>query len=1267
VVPPRDLQHGDLIGERFEVIALAATGGMARVYRARDTRSGGDAAVKVLLESMHDEVERFEREADVLARLDHPGIVRYLARGRDPLGRPFLAMPWVEGETLAARLRRRGPLPFDEVTRIGAEMADALAAAHAAGIVHRDVKPSNVMLVADGRVMLVDFGVARIVELASELTQTNMFVGTPAYIAPEQARGDPDVGPAADLYSLGGVLYACITGEGPFRGENLVAMLAKVLLQPATRPRESRPDVPRDLEALVLSLLEKDPKDRPQNADDVARTLRGAESAPASIVPTARGISLAEARLCSMVFVGSGAAPGPASPPPAASTLAQRFGATFERLANGTLALRWVEGRGAVERALAAARCAIELRAAVPNAPIALATVRAGIDADEAVSGAIDRAARLLGGAALEPGVRLDATTAHLLGGRFDVRVDGEDRVLLGERDGDDDTRPVRGVATQCVGREAELAILDALLAGVEDDGAARVVAVVGEPGVGKTRLRQEWLRRQRVRERAPKVWFGRGDPLGAVSGYGLLAQALRRAMGVRDDEPTEVRQARVLWTVSEALAADDARSDDVVTFLSELIGAGLSDDTRPALAAARSDPGLMGEHLRSALLELLRGTSDKRPLVIVLEDPQPGDVGSLRLLDAVLGLGDELPVLLAVFARPSLESSMPGLWAERRMQRIVLEPLSTKASERLVRMTLGPGADGADVTRIVTLAGGNAFFLEELARTRSAGGAVRLPDSMLAVIESRFDDLAAQDRRVLRAASVFGQPVCVSAVERVVGGDAAVIRSALARLEDRDIVAEQGDGRYLGQSEFAFRHALVRDAAYATLIDEDRRRAHHAAADWLEERGESDPGLVAWHLELGGEGERAATRYCDAVTQMIGAGAFSQAIGVAERALALTNMSETHAWLSFAISEAAFWGGDNERCARAAEDGMAAAGEATEVFGLCLARRVQMSTRMGDDRTDELLARAVEHVSEKVDTEGIARVAATIGTAAVLSGRRAIAQRMIALVSEPQFIERASVGDRALLYQLLAFAEIDDLELRCDYFEKSAAACEASGRSRGTLLQRINAATVRGLMGQFDHAERALRALEKDADKSGVRFLATVAREELGQVLARRGQWAEARDLCGTAADEFHAQNNQGAEAVARASLSQALLGLGEIDAALEQARRSVKAAAARADARAIGNAAMAEALLAKDLAREALDAATAAMAAWGEGVSSGWESTVRLAHIRALRAVGRDEWRGAQRDARASIERRAARMRDESARRAFLAQRENMVILTD
>ncbi|HEX8703930.1 MAG TPA: serine/threonine-protein kinase, partial [Myxococcaceae bacterium] len=258
------LSLGTLVAGRFAVRRMAGRGGMGLVYEAQDTQSGRTVALKLMNGAGDSEaVRRFTREARVLAELDHPGIVAYVAHGETEDGQPFLVMEWLEGEDLSQRLARQ-PLSFSEVLLVQRLVAEVLAAAHSKGIIHRDIKPSNLFL-CGGKVeslKLLDFGLARVEASSQPITGSKMMLGTPGYMAPEQVSNQEDITPAADIFSLGCVLYECLSGQPPFRAPHMAAVLAKILYTDPVPLRALRPELPIALQELVNRMLAKDPARR---------------------------------------------------------------------------------------------------------------------------------------------------------------------------------------------------------------------------------------------------------------------------------------------------------------------------------------------------------------------------------------------------------------------------------------------------------------------------------------------------------------------------------------------------------------------------------------------------------------------------------------------------------------------------------------------------------------------------------------------------------------------------------------------------------------------------------------------------------------------------------------------------------------------------------------------------------------------------------------------------------------------------------------------
>ncbi len=267
----RDDAGRELFGD-YVLLEPLGRGGMASVWKAE--RDGEVCALKRPLYAFLEErefLDRFVREADIGHTLHHPNVIRILDHG-EVEGVPFIAMELLPGETLQARLERHGPLPPEEAAQVIVQIAEALDYAHSKGVVHRDLKPSNVMLLSDGDVKVMDFGIARARRFEG-LTVTGAFLGSPDYIAPEAIEGG-ETDARSDLYSLGVTFYETLTGRRPFAGDTPFAVLRMHLTQPPPRPSTLRPDVPPELERLVLRLLAKAPSERFATAEDLVRALR---------------------------------------------------------------------------------------------------------------------------------------------------------------------------------------------------------------------------------------------------------------------------------------------------------------------------------------------------------------------------------------------------------------------------------------------------------------------------------------------------------------------------------------------------------------------------------------------------------------------------------------------------------------------------------------------------------------------------------------------------------------------------------------------------------------------------------------------------------------------------------------------------------------------------------------------------------------------------------------------------------------------------------
>jgi len=550
--------------ERYEILSVLGRGGMGVVYRARDRASDAVMAIKVLLELRASAAERFEREAAVLSALDHPGIVRYGAHGVTDTGEPYLAMEWLDGENLAARLER-GALTVDETLTLATQVSGALAAAHARGVVHRDLKPSNLFLVDRdiGQVKVLDFGIAQLGG-ATRMTNTGALIGTPGYMAPEQARNGASLTPAADIFALGCVLFEALAGRPAFEGHNAMALLAKLIFDEAPLLAAHCPDVPPALATLIARMLAKDPTARPADGRalraelSVSSGLGALGGAPAAVTASLgrhHALTEAEQRVVSVVMIHPDAegalAPGAGSLPAEVRRAAEDAAGRIEHLADGSIAVAF-GGAGVVkDQVTLAARFALVVQASLPSASIALATGRRTPRDTPLLGEVIERAAQGIererrAPAAGPPSVAIDETTAALLDARFEWREGAAGPVLFAEREAAATARRLLGKPMPCVGRERELAMLESAFDFCVKERSTQVFLVTAPAGVGKSRLAHELTQAIQRRSPSPAIWVGRGDSMRAGSSLHLVGHALCSALGMRRGDPIEARRGQL-------------------------------------------------------------------------------------------------------------------------------------------------------------------------------------------------------------------------------------------------------------------------------------------------------------------------------------------------------------------------------------------------------------------------------------------------------------------------------------------------------------------------------------------------------------------------------------------------------------------------------------------------------------------------------------------------------------------------------------------------
>jgi hypothetical protein len=798
------------------------------VYQAIDRQTGAVVALKVLHVRTATESARFDQEARLLAELSHPGIVRYFDRGTAPHGSPFIAMEWLEGETLEERLSR-GSLGPAAVAHLASPVLEALAAAHQRGVVHRDIKPSNVFLVGwkltDTRIL--DFGIARRVFDPKRFTRKGSTVGTPLYAAPEQARGRHDVDGRADIFSLGCVLYEALTGEPPFTGDDATEVMQKVCAGMVAPLSSRRPNIPPELERIIHRMLQPDPGARPLSASALAGEFRAlaqrlgdlgeetASSKPPSPLLRPNSISESEERtLCAMLIslarrpVADGTrravrdrrlGPHGAFPWQAASKTAEvkddspervaalenairALGGEMDRLIDRTLLATAPAVGTAREQAMQIARAALLLREMEPDAKIAIGSGRAAFMARVPVGRLMDSLPALMQGQQAGT-IRVDQTTRRLLPGRFVVGDADGVALLFAEAGGAGPERPhgVGGQVSPLLGRERELDLLISLRKECVRERVARAALVVGGSGTGKTRLAREFL--SLAAEPLENIIRCTGTLVRPGSDFAMLAPLLAAAgIQTQGREAAEVKREFVHW---------------------------------------------------------LRGRCTAGAPIVVLEDLQWADAASVQVMDDVLGHFSDQPLLILALGRPEVEERFPGLWGERMVEYLRLASLPRKAGQSLLRSRVPPLPAEAE-NFVLDRWEGNPMFLEQMADALAAGHS-GVPDVVLAAVEARFDCLSPEARRVLRAASLYGDKFFSTEALVAVLGEASwrEMGEWLENLVMRDLVQRQADGTEVA---YRVRNKLVREAAYRMLTSADRVLGRRLARAWLEGAGRTLP-----------------------------------------------------------------------------------------------------------------------------------------------------------------------------------------------------------------------------------------------------------------------------------------------------------------------------------------------------------------------------------------------------------------------------------------
>jgi tetratricopeptide (TPR) repeat protein len=1079
-------------------------------------------------------------------------------------------------------------------------------------------------------------------------------------MSPEQARRDV-ASPSSDIFSLGLVLFECLTGRRCFEGTDLFEVLARIVIDEVPRTSDVREGLPDHFDQLIARMTQKDPTVRPSADEvvgDIEALLRRDAVAAASVRPT---ITSAERRLLAVVVAS---APGTTDLPAQgdATTItdlprrsepladvARRLGAKLDMLRDGSVLAVVGGGTEPAELCSRAARLAIEMQRLLGDAPIAVATGRAASGQREAVRELITRAATLI--ARRAPGISLDDVTEALLPAHFRF----EFGVLRGERDLVEPT-PLLGRRTTFLGRDRELAVLRGLFDECKQESIPRAVLVTGAAGIGKSRIASELLAGLRRDRLEVELLVGAGDPIGAAP-FGLLSRATQGVLGVLDGDSTTVRRRKVAEHVARHVDKKDR--ERIAELLAELIGGG-SSAVAPQASIDAWDPIVLGDRMRVAWQDWVAAIAASRPVVLLLDDLHWGDLATVKVVDLALRNLSDRPLFVLALARPEVRKRFPDLWSGRDIQQVHLSGLRARACSTLVREALGETISPQEVAELVERTGGNPFFLEETIRA-SARGDVEAPESVLATVQMRLEELPEEGRRVLRAASVFGTRFWVSGVRTLLGKNNEP-GEWLKVLADGELVQPSEESAYAGHEEFVFRHALVRDAAYALLVDNDRALGHRLAGDWLERVGSNDPAVLAEHFSIGGAPSRAAIWYQRAAQRALEGDDLSLVLDYVERARACDPDDETIGSLHLLEAHALWVRGsyaDGERAASAAMQSFATG--ATDWFRAARLA-VYCALHASNFPVLELRIADIRHAQAAPGAEKD-RLTALFAATEMMYFRGSVEEGDLLLKEATERFEltTASPGVTAALLaaRTIRAAVCGDLEESLHAAQAATNYYLAAGDVRGAGFAKANLGHAYKCLGDLARsAETSTESLSLVRATGGDVLVAVV---NLGEVQARLGRGETAiRMLQGQI--ERLASVSTPQTVLVRTTLAFAYARVGRLSEAEAEAREAVTGFADDPSGQGEALAVLADVLLRADRPAEALVSADRAITLMNtHHVTLFHEGLLRLVRVAALLKLGNEaEADRALHEAKDRITTAAAKIQDPDLRSSFLTKLE-------
>ena len=895
------LEPNSVIANRYRVVSRLGSGGEGQVYRAVDTMLEVDVAIKFLHRNRTRNTALLANEVRLARQIVHPAVCRVYDIASSKYG-DFSTMEYIEGDDLRTVLRRFGRLSVERVIRIGCEICDGLDAAHSKGVLHRDLKPSNIMIDLQGQVRIMDFGLA-IGDGPQAQPRTRAGMGTPPYMAPEQWQMQA-VTAKTDLYALGLTLYELLTNRRVFRADSLPALKYEVLNNTPPPPSRILPNVGTGLDQVIMRLIEKDPDKRPDSAQEVVESLRKRSQAHIERLDSdhfvsgqraeRRQISVMVCHLLNAMEIGQQLEP---------EDLFEVIRG-FEELQDHTV--HEFSGSGVrrttdmhlgyfglphahendPERAVRTAmsllgKCAhyngqlsrrfgvkLAVAISVHTGPVVVGDT-GGIDSGywKIVGDTIDVATQLAKSADPES-VVISSVTHQRIAGLFLTKDLGEQILWAG-------ARPVHafsviqpsgmrsrlallrtGRLTQFVGREQEVELIAARWEKIEE-GMGHGILLCGEAGFGKSRLIQ------RVAERFADVAHGwyeiECNPFTQNSSFYPIIRFFEEDILAFTEADSAQERLRRLDEAATLLGLPAA---DVVQLVGALLALPVAD--KPDMPALT--PELKRRKMLDILLQWLFALSKEQPSIFVIEDIHWCDPSTMELLGRMIEQLPTVPLLLIMTYRPEFEPPWPP---RSHMTPVYLSTLSRRQTRQLVAAAAQTTVlSSQELDGIVARADGVPLFAEELtkmvvdSRSQSAeyapsasedagnnGQEVSIPGNLQESLIARLDQMGTA-KEIAQQGAVLGRSFSYELIRDIVDHDEEALQAALTRLTTENLVYQRSEPP---NALYTFKHALVRDAAYHSMVRRQRKNIHARVVEALLQRSEyaqNRPELLAHHSQ---------------------------------------------------------------------------------------------------------------------------------------------------------------------------------------------------------------------------------------------------------------------------------------------------------------------------------------------------------------------------------------------------------------------------------